>query len=243
MLIDDTICAVVPVYNAESTLRTLVDELRIVLSRFSLYTIVLVDDGSADNSSQIIRDLCAIDRHITGIRLSRNCGQQSAVFCGLHYSSHDYTVIIDDDLEQDPADILSLYDEIKKGYDAVYGISVRNAKGLFRGIGSKARDRLFDCITDIPKGMKVGSFRIMNRKTVAEIIGADTRFVYISLEMLKHTSNVGNIALCPRRMRMSNYRPVGLVKLLAKMFLYYAPGSFWDRWRVRGSSYEIAEQL
>lgn len=241
MRISDTICAVVPVYNAERTLRELIKALAEVLTCFSAYRIVLVDDASTDQSFRIIRELCAIDEHITGIRLKENYGQQSAVFCGLHYSEHDYTVIIDDDLEQDPADILALYDEIKKGYDAVYGIDGTNNKGMFRGIGSKLRDRLFDCITDKPKDKKVGSFRIMNWETVRKILRAETQFVYVSLEMLKYTNRIGNITIQRRSVQPSTYRPAGLIKLLMKMFLYYAPGAFWEKRRVKGRSYDIRE--
>lgn len=238
---NDSICAVVPVYNAQATLHELASKLTHVLSPFKTYRIVLVDDCSTDQSYRIIKELCATDAHIIGIRLKENSGQQSAVFCGLSHSEQDYTVIIDDDMEQEPADILTLYDEIQKGYDAVYGICGAKTKGAFRTVGSKMRDVLFDLITDKPKDKKVGSFRILNKQTVYKIVLAETRFVYVSLEMLKYTNRIGNVEVRQRTADTSSYKPSKLIKLLLRMFVYYAPGRFWERFRAKGCCYTIDE--
>jgi len=243
MRIDSSICAVVPVYNAQNTLNTLVEGLVSVLICFSEYQIILVDDHSVDRSFEIIKELCVLHANITGIRLAKNCGQQCAVFCGLQYSRCDYAVIIDDDLEQDPSDIMVLYSEILKGYDAVYGIGHTVEKGLYRGLGSKMRDLLLNLITKKPKDKRVCSFRIMNKKMVEKIIQADTRFVYISLEMLKYTNNIESILVPYQAQKHSNYRPAALVKLLAKMFLYYAPGAVWEKYRRKGPCFEVQERV
>ena len=242
MRIDSSICAVVPVYNSASTLTILTAKLQDALSRFRSYRIVFVDDDSSDNSAAVIKELCAAHQHIIGIMLDQNYGQQSAVFCGLSYADTDYTVIIDDDLEQDPADIITLYDAMQKGYDAVYGINAHSAqKGIFRGIGSRLRDRLFQRITNIPQGVKVCSFRILNRKTSDNILKADTRFVYISLELLKYTSNIGNVAVRYNTPVQSHYNALKLMRLLVKMYVYYAPATVFKRFRKKGPCYNIKE--
>jgi undecaprenyl-phosphate 4-deoxy-4-formamido-L-arabinose transferase len=242
-MIADSICAVVPVYHAQGTLEALVEGLVAVFSGFREYQIVLVDDHSRDNSFEIIKKLCADRPFITGVRLAQNCGQQCAVFCGLRFSRCAYTVVIDDDLEQDPADIIRLYHEIRKGYDAVYGIGETKEKGLFRGIGTGMRDLLLNLISKKPKDKKVCSFRIMSRAAVDQIIRADTRFVYISLEMLKYTNRISNISVRYRTQTQSNYRPLTLMKLFGKMVVYYAPGAFWKPFRKKGPCYEIEEVL
>ncbi len=241
MLIEHSICAVVPVYNAEATLERLVGELTRVLGCFQSYRIVLVDDCSTDESYRLIKTLCRADENIIGIRLKKNSGQQTAVFCGLEHAAKDYTVIIDDDLEQDPADIMALYTEAQKGYDAVYGISVAGTKGAFRAVGSKLRDTLFDCMTDKPKDIKVGSFRLINKQTVDKIVHAQTRFVYVSMELLKHTSRIGNVAVRQQPAVTSTYKPGKLIKLLVQMVVYYAPGRFWRLFRKQGRCYSIDE--
>ena len=193
-------------------------------------------DGSAD----VIRNICMQDQNITGIILNQNYGQQCAVFCGLHYARADYTVIIDDDLEQDPADMMLLYEQMKNGYDAVYGINnSAGQRGIFRNIGSKIRDGLVARLTDLPEDMKVSSFRIMNRDTVDKILKADTRFVYISLEMLKYTTNIQNIFVDYHIKPTSNYRIFSLVRLLIRMYMYYAPKTALKRYQKKGPCYQV----
>ena len=238
----DSLCVVVPVYNAEKTLKRLVEKLQAVLGRFAASQIVLVDDGSADGSAYRMRALYERYDNVTAIFLRRNYGQQSALLCGLRECRCDWAVIIDDDLEQDPADIAALYDEIRKGCDVVYGVSEAE-RSAFRSLGSRLRDRLFDRITDLPEGMRVCSFRIMNRQTVDNIITADTKFVYISLEILKHTSRIGNITVRAGERAPSGYKPLRLMRLLLRMYVYYAPCGILRPFRRRGACYEIRETL
>jgi len=238
--IDDSICVVVPVYNAADTLRDLTTQLAETLDTFSSWQIVLVNDQSTDNSADIIRDLCHSDNRITGIVLDVNAGQQCAVFCGIRFSTANYTVIIDDDLEQSPKDILALYDEIIKGYDVVYGVSnAVSQKGLFRHFGSALRDRLFDAVTGKPKDKKVCSFRIMNRATIENVLRADTRFVYISMEILRHTHNIQNIPVAYNASAPSGFSLLRLMALLLKIYIYYAPRRVLKRLRKKGVCYKI----
>ncbi len=101
-MIPCSVCAAVPVYNAGATLFELVERLERTLSRFAEYSILLVDDGSTDDSPELIERLCDARSHVTGILLAGNFGQQSALLCALRHANADYTVILDDDLEQDP---------------------------------------------------------------------------------------------------------------------------------------------
>lgn len=240
--IDHSICVVVPVYNAAATLRALAAQLTAALDAFTSWQIVLVDDGSTDDSAHIIRDLCQNDSRITGVLLASNAGQQCAIFCGLGFSDADYTVIIDDDGEQSPNDILALYDEISKDYDVVYGVS-RHAvqKGLLRRLGSALRDRLFDAVTGKPKDKNVCSFRIMNRATAAHVLRADTKFVYISMEILRYTHNIGNIAVPYNESTRSGYGLFHLMALLLKIYVYYAPRRVLKCLRKKGVCYHIKE--
>ncbi|MCE5236125.1 MAG: glycosyltransferase family 2 protein [Eubacteriales bacterium] len=237
--IDDSVCAVVPVYNAKATLSELVNRLERALCAFSAYSVVLVDDGSADGSRELIGELCAKSAHVTGILLRGNFGQQSALLCGLRHAQGNCVAIIDDDLEQAPEDILTLYRLLRTGYDAVYGTPQSSGKGAFRGLGSRLRDRLFDRITDKPKNVRVCSFRILTRDLKEKVIRADTRFVYISLEMLRHTKNVKSVEVSYAPSPRSGYRAARLMALLAKMYVYYAPKTLWKCLRRRGACYEI----
>ena len=238
----DSLCVVVPVYNARNTITPLVERLQEVLGGFASSQIVLVDDGSRDGSAGTLRGLYERYKNITVVLLRRNYGQQSALLCGLRQCRCDYAVIIDDDLEQDPCDIPALYGAIRRGYDVVYGVGAQE-KGAFRSWGSRLRDRLFDRITDKPPGVRVCSFRIMNRATVDHVVKADTRFVYISLEILKYTNRIGNIPVRTGERVPSGYRPLQLMGLLLRMYVYYAPWGWLRLLRRRRACYEIGEIL
>ena len=174
------ISVVIPVYNSEKTLGELTEKLICVLTRFNKYEIIFVDDASSDRSYEIIKSIVQKTKNITGITLSGNSGQQSAILCGLRHAGYEYTVTIDDDLEQDPGNIFLLYQKIINGFDTVYAISAN--KKLF-SMGSFMRDILFRIMTDIPKGIKVSSYRMMNENTKNQVIKADSGFVYISMEI------------------------------------------------------------
>lgn len=238
-----SICAVVPVFNAGATLSELVERLHLTLSRFADYTIILVDDGSKDTSAQLIERLCQTRPHVAGILLDGNFGQQSALLCGLRHANADYTVVLDDDLEQDPALILTLYGEMEKGYDVVYGPPEILGKGAFRSMGSRLRDRLFDRITDKPAGVRVCSFRMMNRKTTERIARADTRFVYISMELFKHTRNVASVDVPYGVSEHSGYSALHLIRLMINMYVYYAPRTIFKLLRKKGPCYKIKRMI
>ena len=238
----DSLCVVVPVHNAARTLEPLVQQLQEVLRGFAASRIVLVDDGSTDGSADKLRALYNRYDNVTAIFLRRNFGQQSALLCGLRECRCDYAVIIDDDLEQHPHDIPALYEAIRKGYDVVYGVGAAE-RGAFRSLGSRLRDRLFDRITDKPEGAKVCSFRIMNRATIDQVVRAGTKFVYISLEILKHTNRIGNIAVGTGEQAPSRYHPLQLMRLLLRMYVYYAPYRWLKLLQRHGACYEIGEKL
>ncbi len=215
------ISVVVPVYNSEKSLKELAERLKNVLAQFDTYEIILVDDASCDTSYEVIKEIAHEESCITSIALESNSGQQSAILCGLRHAKLDYTVIIDDDLEQSPEDIIHLYNEIQKGYDVVYGIAEYNSERV-RSVGSLMRDLLFKVMTDIPKGIKVSSFRIMNKNTRDAVILADTQFVYISMEILKHTINIANIKTRIGLKAKSNYSFAKLIDLYKKIISTYS---------------------
>lgn len=241
-MIEESVCAVVPVYNSEKTIETVVKKLRNVLKQFSSYQIVLVDDKSLDGSLFVLHRLQKEDENICVIALEKNAGQQSAVLCGLRASKCNYTVIIDDDLEHEPDDILKLYRKAQEGYDVVYGLNDKNNScGVFRNFGALLRDRLIHKLTGLTKDKKVCSFRIINKQTVSKVTRADTKFVYISLEILKHTKNIENVRVDYNERKASGYHLFKLIDLMLKMLIYYLP--IFKLFRRHGKAYKVKEQF
>ncbi|MCX6294814.1 MAG: glycosyltransferase [Bacteroidetes bacterium] len=109
------ISIVIPVYNSSSIIEELHKRISNALS--VSYEIIFVNDCSKDDSWQKIISLSKIHPSITGVHFRKNSGQDNALLAGLRIAKGNYCVIMDDDLQHDPNDILKLYTECKKGYD------------------------------------------------------------------------------------------------------------------------------
>ena len=112
---------VCPIYNAEKSVEALVNQLSEKLSSLNMdYEIVLVDDRSPDNSWDLLVSEANKDSRVKVIRLSRNFGQQLAVSAGIEFSTGDYCIVMDGDL-QNPVDAIDLIvAKLVQGYDIVY---------------------------------------------------------------------------------------------------------------------------
>ena len=115
-----SLSVVVPLYNEEANLPILQDELRVALSGLD-YEVVFVDDGSVDRTAERIEPAW----NIRVIRFEKNSGQSAAIYAGLTAARGATVVIIDGDLQNDPADIPKLLAEISRGADLVCGYRVR----------------------------------------------------------------------------------------------------------------------
>lgn len=112
------------IYNDAQTVKQLVTEFEIELIKLGIsYEIVLVNDGSIDNSEEKIREVCENNPLIKGISLSRNFGQQIAISSGISFAKGKYVLIIDGDLENPINSIPDFYNKIIEGYDIVYAVS------------------------------------------------------------------------------------------------------------------------
>lgn len=241
----EKISVVVPVYNSQGTLEILCHRLREIFKELTLeYEIILVDDCSKDNSFSIMMDLHSKDPRVKIIQLKRNYGQQNALMCGLHYVTGEYTVILDDDLQNPPEEILKLWKKIREGYDVVFGLpsqAIKKAQG-YRYWGGKLRDLLFNLMINKPNQIKVSSFRIFHRDLVAKIIKDRTSFVYISAIIFKHKVEAANIEVAhhKREVGHSNYSLSKLARLYLKILFNYGPG-FSKFARTSRPQYEISK--
>jgi len=113
---------VVPAYNEETSLKVLVDELNVFLSDFEYdYEVIFVDDGSKDNSFNVLKDAAIENPKFKVVRLRRNFGQSAALLAAIDTSTGDVIVPLDADLQNDPKDIPKLLNLISEGYDLVSG--------------------------------------------------------------------------------------------------------------------------
>ena len=133
MITASSLSVVVPVYNSGPILRTLIERLTPVLSELEVpYEVLLVDDGSGDDSWTAISELCAADPHVRGINLMRNYGQHNATLAGIRAARNDILVTIDDDLQNPPEEIPKLLAKLSEGFDVVYGTPLEGNRGRLR---------------------------------------------------------------------------------------------------------------
>jgi dolichol-phosphate mannosyltransferase len=113
---------VVPVFNEEQSLPRLLEALKGVLSGLPYpFEIILVNDGSTDNSIAVLRSFCAAHPEVKIVDFRRNYGQTAALMAGIDHASNDVVVMIDADLQNDPADIPRLLAKLDEGFDVVSG--------------------------------------------------------------------------------------------------------------------------
>jgi glycosyltransferase involved in cell wall biosynthesis len=132
------ITIVIPVYNSEQTLQRLVERIAPVLSKAAeSFETVLVNDGSQDNSWEVIQQLSKKYSWIRGVNLMRNYGQHNALLAGIRTAQYEVIVTMDDDLQNPPEEIPSLLAKLEEGYDVVYGASQKVRQNFWRTLASK----------------------------------------------------------------------------------------------------------
>lgn len=220
-----SISIVVPVYNGIRTIEQLVDRLIKTLKNLGAdFEIILVDDGSRDNSFNIMEKIYSLKENIKIIKLDGNYGQQNALICGLAASKKELVVTIDDDLQYPPEEIEKLIKKLEEGYEVVYGIPKDKKHSSFRNIGTRATDLLFRVLYSKPQDIKISSFRVIKADVVKRIIVSKESFVYISALTFKITRNIANVSVShsSREFGRSNYNIYKLLELFFKIVIYYS---------------------
>ena len=213
---------VIPVYNGSPTIGTVVEQLLEGYRDLDI-EIVLVNDGSPDDSERVCRELHrAHPETVTFVHLARNFGEHNAVLAGLRHSTGDYVAILDDDGQNPPEEVRRMYDEIRAtGQDVVFGRYRVKHHSWLRNVGSRFNDRMANVMLKKPRGLYLSSFKVMNRFLVEEITRYTGAFPYIDGLILRTTSSLGQIDVehCSRQDTRSNYTLKKLTLLWLNMFL------------------------
>src|SRR5437868_12138867 len=148
---DVEVSVVIPIRNEAPSLAELHRELTDTLTRWGRdYELIVVDDGSTDESFETLSRLQAVDPHLRLIRLRRNFGQTAAFAAGFDHARGRYIVTMDGDLQNDPADIPALVDELERGADIVCGWRKdRKDAWLSRRLPSTVANSLISFVTGV----------------------------------------------------------------------------------------------
>lgn len=156
-----------PVYRGEKMLSELVERIHKAISPLTdEYEIVLVNDSSPDNSWERISEICAVDKKVKGINLSRNFGQPYAITAGLTYAKGNYIAVIDCDLQNKPEDLPAMYQKALEGYDVVSARRVVREDTFMKRMSSAIFHRVYDFLSGFETDKAVAEFGIYSRKIV-----------------------------------------------------------------------------
>jgi dolichol-phosphate mannosyltransferase len=159
---------VAPIFNELENIPELYPRLREVMEQTGeSWELILVDDGSTDGSTDVIRKLSQNDPRVRPVIFARNFGHQIAVTAGLDYSRGDAVVIIDADLQDPPEVILDLIKKWREGYEVVYAVREERAgESWFKKTTASIFYRLIYRITDVNIPLDTGDFRLMDKKVI-----------------------------------------------------------------------------
>lgn len=214
---------VIPVYNGARVVERLVTSLNSQLSSLN-FEIVLVNDGSSDDSDKVCSDIASHDPKVKFINLSRNFGEHNAVMAGLNYCTGDYAVFLDDDFQNPPSEIVKLVNKINEGYDVVFSFYERKEHHFFRNLGSKFNNYIASFLIRKPKDLYLSSFKVINRFMIDEIIKYQGSYPYIDGIILRSTDKYSAIPVNhnPREEGESGYTFGKLVSLWLNMFTSFS---------------------
>ena len=216
------ISVVIPCYNSEKSIRTVVEEMRKEISEMGYtYEFVLVNDNSKDNTSGEIAALAGEDKNVKAIDLMKNFGQHNALMCALNYAEGDYVLGMDDDLQTQPSESRKLIKEITEGdYDAVYGVYAVRKNGKVKNFTSFLNEISSRVLLGKPKGIHSSNYWIITDSLRRQIISYRGHNPNIDGLIFSSTKNIGNVTIehHKRVYGKSNYTFRKLVRLWITYF-------------------------
>lgn len=218
---------VIPCYYSESTIRPLCKKLVEALSPvMPSFEVILVNDGSTDGTDReargAVKDFPSI---ITYIQLARNFSEHNAVMAGLNASKGMFAVIIDDDFQNPPDEIVKLYRRIvDTKSDVVYSRYEKKYHHWFRNLGSMFNDRVANIMLRKPKGLYLSSFKILKRSLIDAIVSYRGPLPYIDGLILRSTAHIETelVTHNARQEGKSTYSARKLFALWSNMFINFS---------------------
>ena len=187
----------IPCYRSAKTLPRVVEAIKEEFKKHPgyAYQIILVNDGSPDNTFEVITQLCREDENIIGMNLSRNHGQASAKIAALRYATGDALVYMDDD-GQHPADgIFKLVAKVEEGYDVVYAHFPKKKTTFFKKLTSDLHNKIAEWTGNKPKGIHRSSFVAWSRFALECVKNYHSPFPSAGAYLLCVTDKFANVGI------------------------------------------------
>lgn len=165
------ISIVSPIYRAENIVEKLVFEIEKEVSKLNIsYEIILVDDRSPDSSWQKMQQIALNNKNVKIFRLSKNFGQHPAIMAGLSKAKGEWIVVMDCDLQDQPQEIIKLYNKAQEDFDIVLASREVRKDNLLKKLTSKMFAKLYGYLTDSNFDNSVANFGIYNKKVIHEVL-------------------------------------------------------------------------
>jgi dolichol-phosphate mannosyltransferase len=164
------LCVIAPAFNEEANLPALHRELAAALdARGITFTLLIVDDGSRDDTPAQLRKLVRMDNRIRALRLSRHFGHQEAISVGLNHARGTAVAVMDADLQDRPEDLLLLYDRWLNGADVVYAVRRTRPEGFVRQLSYRLFYATLTRLSEVPIPEDAGDFCVMDAAFVERL--------------------------------------------------------------------------
>lgn len=216
---------VIPLYNSAATIESLVRDIE-QLTIPGGHEIVLVNDGSADATTAVCRELVRTARvPITLVEHARNFGEHNAVLTGWRHARGAHVVNLDDDGQNPPAEAVRLWQHaVAHNLDVVFGHYEVKQHSLFRNAGSWLTNRMTDWALDKPHGFYLSSFRCVSGFVTRQVTGYRGPYPYLDGLLLQITQRIGSISVRhdARRAGRSGYTLRRLVRLWLSAWLNFS---------------------
>ena len=166
---------VAPMLDEEGTARVFVDRVRSALDGLP-WELVIVDDGSTDDTPNILAELARADERVKVVTLSRNFGHQTAITAGLDHAAGDAVVMIDADLQDPPELVPTMLDHWRAGSDVVYAMRVdRSGETPFKLATARWFYKIMSKVSDVPLAQNSGDFRMLDRRALDALLSMRER--------------------------------------------------------------------
>lgn len=211
---------VIPVYNGAKTIARVTEDCIKYLSSSQELEIVLVNDGSKDDSNEVCKKLVRKHpKHIIFVNLSKNFGEHAAVIAGISKTSGEAVAILDDDGQNPPIEVLKLLEQLLKGYDVVYGTPHQRGYNFFRNLLSNINDCVATFFIKKPRNLYLSSFKIITRYLADYIVEHSNPNPYIDSLVFQCTDKCSQIYVqqTERKLGESNYTLLKLLKVWLNM--------------------------
>lgn len=198
------ISVVIPCYRSEQTITSVVESIIETMAKRPAYDyeVILVNDGSPDNTFSVLSELAEKHSCICAVDLTKNFGQHSALMAGYSLVSGDYILGMDDDGEHDPSRLFDLVDELEKGYDYVCAQFPSFDRSIYKKLGSKLNNWMATKFVGKPEDAIFSSYYIMRRFVVDEIVKTKNPHPYVGGMIVAVTQRLSSVPM-PHSERIS----------------------------------------